>query len=225
MAASEAPKADTKSDTKPEAKPGAKPDTKPDTKSEAKSEAKADSKADTKPDTKPDAYSNISLMLDEYDDIFSGFDPRPYSERAISVDFLSEAQRASVDKPTGQTMLVLLMPEKLRDLRVESVIKRRLRSHFDRHFKRLKKSRAGIIRGGFSFFLLGIVIMFLASFILYNYPSGDLLVSFLIILFEPAGWFLFWNGLEQILFESKKLLPELEFNKKMARADIIFQSY
>ncbi|MBI2151367.1 hypothetical protein HYU21_01420, partial [Candidatus Woesearchaeota archaeon] len=31
---------------------------------------------------------NISLVLDSYDDIFSDFDPRDYSEKALSEDFL-----------------------------------------------------------------------------------------------------------------------------------------
>ena len=36
--------------------------------------------------------SEISLILDTYDDMFSSFDPRPYSQRALSEDFLSEAK-------------------------------------------------------------------------------------------------------------------------------------
>ena len=34
--------------------------------------------------------SEISLLLDSYDDIFSDFDPRPYNQRALSQDFLAE---------------------------------------------------------------------------------------------------------------------------------------
>ena len=31
---------------------------------------------------------NISLVLDSYDDLFSDFDPRDYSQKALSDDFL-----------------------------------------------------------------------------------------------------------------------------------------
>ena len=33
---------------------------------------------------------NVSLVLESYNDIFSDFDPRNYSERALSDDFLIE---------------------------------------------------------------------------------------------------------------------------------------
>ena len=45
--------------------------------------------------------SEISLSLDNYDDIFSDFDPRPFSQRALSDDFLIEAKKASRDKVSG----------------------------------------------------------------------------------------------------------------------------
>lgn len=37
--------------------------------------------------------SEISIWLDNYDDIFSDFDPRPYSQRSLSDDFLAEAKK------------------------------------------------------------------------------------------------------------------------------------
>jgi len=49
-------------------------------------------------------------------------------------------------------------------------------------------------------------------------------MHFLLILFEPAGWFFFWEGLDQVVFESKKTKPDLEFYEKMAKSDIYFLS-
>lgn len=176
-------------------------------------------------DSAADAHKNISLQLDDYDEIFSDFDPRPHSEKALSVDFLEEAKRASIDKPTGQLELRLLIPEKLRDHGIESVIKKRLKSHFEKHAKEMDAEKRRVVRRGTTFVLSGILIMFITAVILYEYPVPNLAVNFLIVLFEPAGWFLFWEGLDIVLFESKEVLPELEFNKKMAKAYINFQSY
>ena len=53
--------------------------------------------------------SNISLSLNSYDDIFSGFDPRPYSQRALSDDFLAESKRASRDKELDGVELIFLI--------------------------------------------------------------------------------------------------------------------
>ena len=54
---------------------------------------------------------NISLILDDYNDLFSDFDPRHYSERALSDDFLAESKRASRDKPAGSLEVKFLVPE------------------------------------------------------------------------------------------------------------------
>jgi ribonuclease P protein component len=177
-----------------------------------------------KDDSECASHENISLRLTDYNDIFSSFDPRPYSERALSVDFLDEARRASIDKPSGEIELRLMLPKKHRNAEKEEVIKRRLRAHFERHVTKLKGKHGRIVRNGSLSIAFGIVIMFLASFILFKYSQDSLFMNFLIILFEPAGWFLFWEGLDQVIFESKKVKPEMEFYRKMANSDIIFLS-
>lgn len=170
------------------------------------------------------SHENISLKLDHYDDIFSSFDPRPYSERALSVDFLDEARRASIDKPSGEIELRLLVPARLRKLDVEGVIQARLRSHFDRHVKKLRRRYGGIVRNGALFVAAGILMMFLATFMLFGYSQTSFLMHFLLIIFEPAGWFFFWEGLDQIVFQTKRLSPDLDFYTKMAKSDIVFLS-
>ena len=171
------------------------------------------------------SHENISLRLANYNDIFSSFDPRPYSERSLSVDFLGEARRASIDKPSGEIELRLLFPAKMRRLEIEKVIQKRLRAHFERHARKIEEQYKKIIRNGALFVAAGVIIMILASFILFEYSKNNLFMNFLIILFEPAGWFFFWEGLYQIVFEPKKTRPELEFYEKMAKTDIIFLSF
>ena len=68
--------------------------------------------------------SNISLKVNRYNDIFSSFDPRHYSVRALSVDFLDEAKRASIDKDSKKIELRLLIPRNLRKLEIERTIKK-----------------------------------------------------------------------------------------------------
>lgn len=171
------------------------------------------------------SQDNISLKLANYNDIFSSFDPRPYSERSLSVDFLSEAKRASIDKPSGGLELRLLLPEAQRKPETERVIRKRLKAHFERHAKKVRSQHNKVVRTGLSFTTAGIIIMIIATLILFSYPESNLFFNFLIILFEPAGWFLFWEGLDLMLFESKKTCPEMDFYKKMTKTDIIFLSF
>ena len=49
--------------------------------------------------------------------------------------------------------------------------------------------------------------------------------KFLFVLLEPGGWFCFWEGLNQVIFEPKTKKHELDFYKKMANSRINFLSY
>jgi len=169
--------------------------------------------------------SEISLWLDNYDDIFSDFDPRPFSQRALSEDFLEEAKRASRDKVSGAIELKLLLAEKSRDKSIEKTIKKRLGEHFKRHHDLLEKEKTGTIKKGVLFGGIGIMLMLLAVFIVVNYAQESILTAFLIILLEPSGWYFLWSGLDMIVFKSKTISPDLVFYEKMTTSSVEFVSY
>jgi hypothetical protein len=168
--------------------------------------------------------SEILLVISGYNDIFSYFDPRPYSEKALSIDFLSEVKRASIDKDAEGISIRFLMPDRKRSRSEEEVIQKRLRAHFNRHFDSLKSEYDLFVRKGLLFIIFGIIIMFLATFIIFQYHETEIFTTFLVVLLEPGGWFLFWEGLNMVLFEPKKLRPDLNFYHKMSRCKISFFS-
>jgi hypothetical protein len=102
---------------------------------------------------------NISLVLDSYDDIFSDFDPRPYSEKPLSDDFLIECKRAARDKEAGLE-LRLLVPKQKRNIYEEAKIKKRLKNHFQKHFHEKAKEIKALKREGFIWFFIGAIVMF-----------------------------------------------------------------
>jgi len=167
----------------------------------------------------------VSLWLDTYEDIFSDFDPRPFAERALSYDFLEASKRATRDKPSGQIELKLLIPKQKRDLVQESTIRRRLKEYFDYHHDLHLSSIKKMLWEGFAFIFCGVTLMFLASYILFMYHEKTFFINFIIILLEPGGWFLFWEGLNQVIFESRVKRSESEFFKKMSNCKINFVAY
>ena len=169
--------------------------------------------------------SEISLWLNNYSDIFSEFDPRPYSERALSDDFLNEIKKASRDKPTGTIKLRFLVPSKGRNSKTESMFKERLHKHFKKHNELLHKEKKKVLRQGWAFVIFGILFMFAAAFILFNYAQKNLIKEFLIVLLQPGGWFMFWEGLNLLIFEAKRINPELEFYDKMIKSEVEFLPY
>jgi hypothetical protein len=167
--------------------------------------------------------SEISLWLDTYNDIFSSFDPRPYSGRALSDDFLIEAKKASREKVSGQIELKLLAPKKLRSVEQEATIKKRLQEHFKKHYNLLKEEARNIkITGGIMTFV-GVLLMFAAGWLASI--NTKIVYNFLLVLLEPAGWFMAWFGLERIFYISALKKADLEFYEKMSKVTISFWSY
>lgn len=167
--------------------------------------------------------AGISIHIDDYDFLFSDFDPRPFSQRALSDDFLAEIKRASKEK-NEEINLKFLIPKDKRNSEKEKTIQLRLKEHFKKHYAEAKKEQKRLVKQGIYFIFFGIVLMFFATLILYKLSSG-FLSHFFVIILEPGGWFLFWEGLNLIIFESKKRNPELIFYEKMSKAIITFLDY
>lgn len=166
----------------------------------------------------------ISLWLDVYDDIFSDFDPRPYSQRAISDDFLFEVKKFLREKRSGQVEIKFLIPEKERNLETEIQIKKRLKEYFRKHFglreQKLKESKNKIT----SLIISGLLMLLSSASI--SYYSPRLFVLYLLItLFELGGWLSIWFGLEEFIYNIREKRQEMEFYKKMTKAEIKFFVY
>lgn len=168
--------------------------------------------------------SKISLILNDYNDLFSDFDPRSYSERSISHDFLHELNGAVLDKQSGLVEISLLVPRGLREIDAELVIKKRLRAHFKKHFEQLRTEKRRIRTRGLAFSILGAVIGVLAIFLSVQIIN-IIAKNAALILLEPASWFFMWNGLDHLFFLHLGKKSELDFYEKMTYAQISFIDY
>lgn len=167
--------------------------------------------------------AEISILLERYEDIFSDFDPRPFSHRTLSDDFLIEAKRAARDKEETFD-LSFMIPKHKRNFEHEILIKRRLRDHFKKQASINEEDIWKVKKTGLFMISLGIFFIFLGAYTNF-YPNKSLFTSFLIVLLEPAGWFTLWEGLNHYLFESKRKKPDLKFNRKMIQCEISFHPY
>jgi len=168
--------------------------------------------------------SEIGIWLDGYDDIFSDFDPRPYSERSLSDDFLSECKKAAREKTSGVIDLKFLIPPAVRDLKVEETIRRRLHEHFRKHHSLLEREVKAIRGRGVVMILAGFAMMMAATRLRNADPEGFVHELFFTML-EPSGWFTTWFGFDQVLYAAGQKRPDLEFYAKMARCEIHFTPY
>jgi hypothetical protein len=169
----------------------------------------------------------ISIKLGTYDDIFSDFDMRAHADRALSVDFLEEIKRASVDKIGDNVNLTLHIPEQERDQTLEESIKTRLNNHFKRHYHILLKEKRRILTLGIMMALAGMLMMMTTTYLIFNNHGQNQFLSFLVVFLEPISLFLLWEGLDRIFFNSHEINPDLFFYKKMFKSpnNVDFKTY
>ncbi len=168
--------------------------------------------------------ASISMILDSYDDIFSDFDPRPYAERAISDDFLHEAQKVVHEKKQGVLELQFLLPAHLHNPQQDLVIRKRLHRHFHQTKMVIDKERRTTLHKGLLLTVIGFLFMLLASYasLMVQYYSW---YSLLLVFLEPGGWFMVWYGLDVVFYQSRQRISKLRFYQKLSRANIIFKPY
>ena len=168
--------------------------------------------------------AEVSILLDSYDDIFSDFDPSPYNERTLSDDFIIQSKKIAMNKGENKLSLKLLLPANKRTEQYEKVIIKRLHIHFKSVYQQLfDEVRKTKVRGSI-LTSIGILLMMLASYISFM-NSQKYHVHFLLVLFEPAGWFLLWTGLDHLVYSSKETKKELKFYSKMIKSEIKFYTY
>lgn len=168
--------------------------------------------------------AEISLALDTYDDIFSDFDPRPYDVRALSEDFLTEAKRAAREKGSG-IELRFLIPGAQRHLQSEELIKRKLKSHFRKHYRQLRAEFARRNKQALAIFGVGVLIGLIDALLLSSGWFNTIARDAIEITMTPASWYTIWTGLDRLFIKPKEEAANEAFYRKMAGASIVFASY
>ncbi len=171
------------------------------------------------------AESEISIILDTYDDIFSDFDPRAYTIREISDDFIQEAKKAMKEKAPGKVELKFLVPAHHRNYPDEVLIKKRIKDYARHMIEQTNKEMRNIKKNSGLMILVGAIVGVGATFISTGSSDTSFLRNAALILLEPASWFLIWSGFDRLLFSTSAKQPDYDFYKRMLNMDVTFTGY
>lgn len=165
----------------------------------------------------------ISIWIDKYDDVFSDFDSRPYDERALSDDFLSEIKKMVGNHGKNNVTLTFRLMSDERDHHTENIIMNNIRDHFQKLAGEVKEEMNSIRNKGYWMtgggFALSIALIFLSASL-----EEIKYVNHIPMVLEPIAWFTTWTGLDHIFQLSQKGKPTYDFNKKMVNSVIRFLS-
>lgn len=168
--------------------------------------------------------SEVSIWLDSYDDLFSDFDPRPYAQRAISDDFIAAVRKVIQVKKSGGFELTLLMPKSSRDEKTEALVRKRILGFFQGQFSHHQREIRRMRREGLILTVASIAVLFTAAS-LPQMGLDEYLKNFLQVLLTPGGWFMIFNGLDNIFYKPRQKKLEAEFCRKLSRSRIAFLEY
>ncbi len=168
--------------------------------------------------------TEISVLLNSYDDIFSNFDPSEYTERTLSDDFIIQSKKIFRNKSGNKMSLRLLLPANKKNEQQEKVIIKRLHFYFKSVHQQLESEARKAKTRGLLFILTGIIVMVIASYISFMKPE-KYHTHFLLVLLEPGGWFLLWTGFDHLVYSSKETKKDLDFYLRMSKSEIKFFTY
>jgi hypothetical protein len=168
--------------------------------------------------------SELSIWLDDYDDVFSDFDSRPINERSLSDDFLVEVRKMVREKPTGAVELKLLIPAAKRKKELEAMVVKNLHTCFKHATDAIQREMDKTRRRGFLLTGFGFLVMIATAYVV-SISNRSFFFNAAQIVLEPSGWFMVWSGMDNIFYNSRQRKPNLDFNNKMGHAEIIFVSY
>lgn len=166
----------------------------------------------------------ISIAIDNWNDIFSDFDPRPLGEKSLSEDFINELKKRYQETKSGNLLLTIYAPIELKaNAKTEKKVIRRIKMFFDNRYKQSnKRIRQGQMKG-LLFIFFGIVLLgFLTFSSLHGFYSKIVLETMGIVLL-PLGWFGVWEGFSKIIDTSPIFIREENLFKKLSTASYKFK--
>ena len=165
-----------------------------------------------------DVLQATQVALDNYDDIFSDFDPSPIKTRILSDDFLNELHRRYAENKKGEFVVNFTLPAEKRSEKTEALIRKRLKDYlrFQLTTKRSEVNeirKKGIVRVTTGILVLLSLLLIIPS----TYTAAGTVLSVL-------SWYLLWSGFDYMLELPGRLKPEMKFYERFLKARYNFVS-
>lgn len=176
-----------------------------------------------KDDQKIKTIREISIVIDDWDDIFSDFDPRPLEDRAFSEDFIYELKKRYRETKTGRILVSICAPLYLKDEKSEKIVIQRLKREFKREGLQKRKDIMRTRAFGAIFVFCGICFLSALTLLAYYEILSRLTIDLIGIILMPLGWFGIWEGLSKIVDTSPRFHQDQILFEKLAKADYKFK--
>lgn len=164
----------------------------------------------------------VQISLDQYDELYNGWDAAPIKRRDIEPDLLAFLEQVAYDIPLNKKVILCFqLPEDVRDLKKEAIAKEAIYHNFTmiRHFidKESNKNNKKILAYAF----LGIVFLTL-NYLFQGFNSDSFSLSILYEGLFIGGWVMFWEAISLIFFTGMELRGRKERFFRYSMSKITF---
>ena len=167
-------------------------------------------------------FSSADFWLDQYQEMFSDFDPAPFERRMISQDFIGAMTRRFPEGSEEEIHFRISVPKSKRSTKTESVIVKRLKTYFRKMADRQGKSLHTDQKRGAMYFVAGCAL--LLAFVWVGLNMESFISQLLGVVFLPLGWFGVWEGTSKILSAPERYQKKLSLYTELAKAKYEFFS-
>lgn len=180
-------------------------------------------KAAEKAKQRAKVLSEIGIVIDTWDDIFSDFDPRPLGERTLSGDFIDELRKRHKETGTGDFIIIIYAPLALKSEESEKMVTNRLKKHFRHKLLQKRKTLSLIRMRGLIFVTVGICSLSFLTLVTYFKFLSDLAIQIAGIILMPLGWFGIWEGFSKLIDTSPIVIQDEKLFQKLSKSVYRFQ--
>ncbi|HNT60721.1 MAG TPA: hypothetical protein PKJ97_01955 [Candidatus Bilamarchaeaceae archaeon] len=170
--------------------------------------------------------NRVDIALDGYDDIFSDFDPSPFSTRLLSKDLIEEVTRRYRETKEGDIEVRFTVPGK-RNKDEEAVIKARLKEYFLAQAGKVEEKLHGRKRTGVALLVAGLALVTFHKVMSELFGDGAVhgIYKWVENPVELFGWISTWVGADRIYLQKpEELIERKGMMGRFGKANFVFVS-
>ncbi|MGM0420320.1 MAG: hypothetical protein ACQEQG_04930 [Bacillota bacterium] len=175
-------------------------------------------------DRKKDAYV-IEIDLDDYSQLFNGWDASPLEKKELNPDLLDYLEGAAYEIPLKEDVeLWFYLPEEIKNEQKEAKSKAGVKNNFRTLLHFINKTLNKTYRKIFTYIVMGLLFM-VSAYIVPEFTDLGLVFSLLIEGLFIGGWVFLWEAFSLFFFSGHEIRQRRKGILRFLKTEIEIKYY
>ncbi|ERJ13168.1 hypothetical protein [Haloplasma contractile] len=164
----------------------------------------------------------IEVSLDDYNEVFNGWDPSPIKRRDLDPDLLTFIDQCAFDIPSKYSLeLLFYMPRQQYNTKKEKLTRIGIKNNFKFTLHFIRKELANYRKKILLYIILSFTFL-ISSYLTQKNVTLDLITSTLLEGMFIGGWVFLWEAFSLFFFSSQETYVKLRRYTRLLDAPIVF---